>query len=284
MQGEEARGPRSTGVLVALLGAALLAFAGFVALGLWQVNRLAWKEALITRVERQLQAPPVAAPGPLAWQAWSGVDDEYHQVRVRGRYDHEHETLVRASTVLGAGYWVMTPLRSDQGFWVLVNRGFVPSQLRQRASRAAQEPAGEQEVSGLLRNSEPVGSLLQRNDPAQERWYSRDVRAIARHHALSGMPVAPYFIDAAAVDIPRCAVPGPALESMPHCPGSPGMVADGGAPSTAWPRPGMTVLRFSNNHLVYAITWFSLAAMVAFAAAYLAIDERRLRRLAGNPS
>ena len=249
-----ARGPRSSGTLVALLAAAALALAGFVALGVWQLHRLAWKEALIERVERHAHASPTDAPGPDAWRPLARDTDEYRRVRLRGHYDQERETLVRASTALGAGYWVLTPLRTANGFWAVVNRGFVPPELRERARRAVQEPAGEQEVTGLLRFSEPGGSLLQHNDAAHERWYSRDVQAIAEARGLGG-DAAPYFIDAVAVD----------------------------AAAPEWPRPGLTVLHFSNNHLVYALTWFALAAMVAGAIGYLVIDERRLRRLAGAP-
>ena len=235
--------------VVSVLLAGALALAGFVTLGVWQLHRLVWKEALIERVERHAHASPASAPGPDALLA--RVTDEYRRVRLRGRFDHERETLVRASTVLGAGYWVLTPLRTSDGFWVVVNRGFVPPELRERARRA--EPAGQQEVTGLLRFSEPGGSLLQHNDTAHERWYSRDVQAIATARALTEAPVAPYFIDAAA---------GSAAE---------------------WPRAGLTVLHFSNNHLVYAVTWFALAAMVAGAIGYLVVGERRLRRLAGAP-
>lgn len=247
-----ARSSRPNGTLIALLIAAALALAGFVALGVWQLHRLAWKEALIERLEQHARANPTAAPAPDAWSLLARDADEYRRVRLRGRYAHERETLVRASTVLGTGYWVLTPLRTADGFWVVINRGFVPMELRERARRTVNEPVGEQEVTGLLRFSEPHGSLLQRNDSVHERWYSRDVQSIAVVRGL-GPDVAPYFIDTAARD------------------------------STAgeWPRAGLTVLNFSNNHLLYAATWFALAAMLACTIGYLVIDERRQRRHAG---
>jgi surfeit locus 1 family protein len=252
MDVEARRGPRSTRLVALLVGCAAVAFAGFLALGIWQVQRLAWKQDLIARVERNVHGAPVPAPGPDAWAGLSRGVDEYRRVRLRGTFSHRLETPVRASTVLGAGYWIVTPMRTERGFWVLVNRGFVPPGLRERGTREMQEPEGPQEVVGLLRFSEPGGSLLQRNDPAQGRWTSRDVAAIAAARGLGDAPVAPYFVDAA--------------------------VPDGQA--TGYPRPGLTVLHFSNNHAVYAATWFALAAMVAGAIAYLVIDERRLRRIA----
>jgi surfeit locus 1 family protein len=252
----DVRAPRSAAALAALFGALGLACAGFAALGAWQVERLAWKQALVARVERQVHAAPTEAPGAAAWPGLQREADEYRRVSVRGEFVHAKETLVAATTALGSGYWVMTPLRSEQGHWVLVNRGFVPPEWRDRARRGADEPVGVQTVTGLLRLSEPGGRLWQHNDPVAGRWYSRDVAAMAAARELgpaaAGTPVAPYFIDAAA---------------------------DAGAAPGAWPRPGLTVLHFSNNHRVYAATWWALAAMAACAIGYLVIDERRLRRL-----
>jgi surfeit locus 1 family protein len=213
------------------------------------VQRLGWKEALIDRVERNVHAAPIEAPGPAAWQALT-PEDTYRRVAVRGEFNHRHQVLVRASTELGTGYWVLTPLRTSAGWWVLVNRGFVTQEM----ARQVPTTDGEQTVVGLLRSTEPRGSLLQDNVPAANRWYSRDVAAIASAQELRG-PVAPYFIDA-----------------QPQA-------RDG---ATAWPRAGLTVIHFPNNHLVYAITWFILAAMVAAALAYLLAHERRLRRQRGD--
>jgi len=244
----DTRSPQSAATFLVAIALAALACAGFIALGVWQVHRLAWKEALIARVDARLVAAPVEAPGPRQWPLLQREADEYLRVRVRGRFDYDHETLVRASTELGAGYWVLTPLRSEQGGWLLVNRGFVPPAQR------GQVPRGDdmQTVAGLLRFTEPHGSLLQRNDPIEGRWYSRDVEAIAAAQRLEG-PVAPYFID-------QQATPGTAA---------------------AWPRPGLTVVHFSNDHAVYALTWFALAAIMGGAIGYLLVDNRRLRRLAG---
>jgi surfeit locus 1 family protein len=242
----DAHRPRSNATMALVLGLALLAFSGFVALGLWQVQRLGWKEALIARVDRQLKAAPV--PAPTADVTPTREADEYKRVTVQGRYDYGHEATVRASTALGGGYWVLTPLQRADGSWVIINRGFVPQEMR------AQIPRGEESagVVGLLRLSEPGGSLLQSNMPAQGRWYSRDVAAIAKAQGLAG-PVAQFFIDAQVT--PQTA--------------------------NAWPRPGLTVVQFRNDHLFYALTWFALAAIMAVAMAYLVIDERRARRLSG---
>jgi surfeit locus 1 family protein len=242
------------------LGAIIAAaFAAFVALGLWQLHRLAWKEALIARVQERANAPAAEAPGPPQWPGVDRDTAEYRRVQVRGRYDHARETLVRASTALGAGHWVLTPLHTEAGWWLWVNRGFVPPEWRERASRRASEPADEVQVTGLLRLSEPGGSLLQANDPAGARWYSRDVAALGLAQGLAGAsaPVAPYFVDAFTEATAERAIPD--ASSAAQMAGT----------QERWPRPGLTVLHFSNNHRAYAMTWFALAAGAVVALALL---------------
>lgn len=220
--------------------AVVAAIALFVGLGIWQVQRLAWKRDLIERVDARLAAAPVAAPGPREWATLTRDGDEYARVAATGRLIHDREVRTLAVTDLGSGYWVMTPLATPE-FTVLVNRGFVPQERRDPATRAEGQVAGTVTVGGLLRLSEPGGGFLRANDPGGGRWYSRDVAAIAAAQGLAG-PVAPYFIDADATANP------------------------GGLPVG-----GLTVVHFRNTHLSYALTWFALALGLA----WLALRARR---------
>jgi surfeit locus 1 family protein len=147
-------------------------------------------------------------------------------------------------TDFGPGWWVITPLRTPGGT-VLVNRGFVPPERRASGTRRLGSPSGSAVVTGLLRTSEPGGGFLRRNDPAANRWYSRDVAAIARARGLSG--VAPFFVDADATPNP------------------------GG-----YPVGGLTVVAFRNTHLVYALTWFALATL-AIGGMMLVLRQGRVR-------
>jgi surfeit locus 1 family protein len=239
---------RSLWSLALIASAGALVCAALFALGVWQVERLAWKRALIERVDQRVHAAPTKAPGPDAWAAVNAGADEYRHVRVTGHLLNDRETLVAASTELGPGFWVLTPLQTADGAEILINRGFVPPERRTPASRSAGQIAGETTVTGLLRMSEPHGRFLQPNKPAADRWYSRDVPAIAGARALTR--VAPYFIDADATPNP------------------------GG-----YPVGGLTVIAFPNNHLVYALTWFSLAALLAGALVWNLREEIRARRM-----
>ncbi len=225
---------------VALGALALLVIAGLVSLGVWQLQRRSWKLALIEHVDRRLTAMPVVAPGPALWSR-IGRDQAYTRVIVHGTFRNNHETLVQAVTDLGPGYWVLTPMTTDSGFTVLVNRGFVSSEHKAPDDHSL---PGAATITGLLRITEPKGGFLRSNDPAADRWYSRDATAIAAKRSLG--TVAPYFIDADTRSSP------------------------------AWPRGGLTVVSFPNNHLIYAITWFAMAILLAV------MSLRMARRRSGD--
>ncbi|MFT0548839.1 SURF1 family protein [Allopusillimonas ginsengisoli] len=239
---------RRTWVLALWVVIAILVFTSFFALGVWQVQRMYWKHNLIARVSHRIHAPPVAAPAPEQWAGITPQNHEYLRVRLHGVFLHQYETLVQATTDLGSGYWVLTPLRQADDSVVLINRGFVLPDRRNPAARGAPSPQGEVSITGLLRISEPAGGFLRRNDPAAGRWYSRDVQAIAALHGLT--PVAPYFVD-------EQAAPGAEPVGEMHA-----------LPAT-WPVAGLTVVSFRDTHLIYAITWFVLALMVALGAGYV---------------
>jgi surfeit locus 1 family protein len=219
---------------IAIGTAWILVIAGLLALGTWQVQRRAWKLDLIARVDARLHAAPQPAPFGQA----PGKADEYRRIAATGRFISDKQALVQASTVRGPGWWVLTPLVTPHGT-VLVNRGYVPTR------KAPAAPTGQVTVVGLLRLTEPGGGFLRSNDPAADRWYSRDVAAIARRE---GMVTAPYFIDAQA-----------------------------GVERPGQPIGGLTVVTFTNNHLAYAITWYTLAIMTAAAFAYSIRSTRRAR-------
>ena len=235
------RSPRARYVLTGCLFCLAVVF---LALGTWQVQRLFWKLDLIERVESRIHAAPVTAPARAEWPSVAREKDEYRRVTATGLFRHDRTALVQAVTERGAGFWVMTPLVLADGSTLLVNRGFVPADRSSPEARLASEiAAGPVAVTGLLRMSEPGGAFLRSNDPANDRWFSRDVSAIAAARGLED--VAPYFIDADATPNP------------------------GGLPIG-----GLTVVAFRNSHLVYALTWYALAAMSVFAA--WQVHRRRL--------
>jgi surfeit locus 1 family protein len=215
----------------------LMALATLLSLGTWQLQRRAWKLDLIEKIEARAYGAAGAILPESEWPRWSPEAEEYRRVRVSGRFLHEHEVAVHGLMPSGQrgqpvqGFYLMTPLRLPDGAIVIVNRGFVPMQLRDPASRPESRPEGEVTVTGLVRGPEKGGSFRPENDPAREAWFIRDPRQIAQAKNLAR--VAPFLID--ADDTPN---PG------------------------GWPKGGQTRLTMTNDHLHYALTWFGLALVL----------------------
>jgi surfeit locus 1 family protein len=221
-----------TGTVKFILGMTVLAavFVGLVLLGNWQVRRYHLKLRIAHDIATRVHAPPVDAPGPAEWPRIAAGDEQYLHVKLHGRFI-ENQTLVHGSSSRGYGYWVMAPLRTDRGFIVLVNRGYVaPGSSGALASTKIAPPSGEVTLTGLLRPSEPRGGFMRRNQPEKNLWYSRDVAAIAAADHLPADQVAPYFVDADAT----------AGESEP-------------------PYAGLTSIHIYNHSFGYAVTWYLLA-------------------------
>ena len=236
----EGANPKGTNPFLAVL--ALLLIVLFAGLGTWQVFRLQWKLDLIARVDARVHAAPAPLPPAVRWAGISAASDEYRRVILSGSYIYDLTTPVQALTEQGSGYWLLTPMCTTDGQIVIVNRGFIPAMLGERTRYTAQKAGADPcaaanapaTITGLLRISEAGGTFQRNNDAANNRWFVRDIRAIA---AARGLPqAAPFFVDAASGQNP---------------PGSPDR-----------PAGGLTVVSFHNSHLVYAITWYALALMV----------------------
>lgn len=244
-----ARQRQGNGFILWLTLAACL-FAGFILLGNWQIRRLHWKLGLIHDVATRVHAPPVPAPGPSSWKRIEAGHLQYLHILLKGRFLAGKQTLVHGTSIKGYGYWMMAPFKTDRGFVVLVNRGYIPPDLVGTPAFArARAPAGTITLTGLLRLTEPHGGFLRPNLPDANQWYSRDVAAIAKADALPAAQVAPYFVD-----------------------------ADAGSGSQEWPAGGLTKIHFDNPHLGYAITWYLMALATAFGVGAMIFYRTRRTR------
>jgi surfeit locus 1 family protein len=237
--------PRWKWPLAGLL--ALLAFCVLVGLGVWQVERLQWKEGLI----RQIDARIHAAPRPLAeveelYRIAGDVD--YVPVTATGTFLHDGERHFLATWKGESGFYVYTPLELADGRIVFVNRGFVPYGMKDPARRRLGQVRGTVTVTGLARNTLPAkpSSLVPDNDPDGNIFYWKDRDGMARSARLpASVTILPLFIDADAAPNP------------------------GGLPIG-----GVTMVEMPNNHLQYAVTWFGLAAALAGVAVMMALRGR----------
>ena len=218
-----------------------VALAILVSLGNWQLQRLEWKQDLLTKVDARIAAAPIAIDDALK-RGGGGDALEYTPVKATGIF------LVGApSRVFGTysgkpGVFLFEPFEAENLGVIYVNRGFVPQSTDEMESPA---PTGAVEISGLLRSTEeitpPASWFRQSGVSADGFWFVRDPEAMGAANGLES--VSPFYIDQYAVD------------------------------SAQWPKGGTTRLDFRNKHIEYALTWFGLAG--ALIAIWLAMSVSR---------
>jgi surfeit locus 1 family protein len=260
-----------------LAGVALL-----IALGNWQMRRLAWKEGLIAAIAERTHAEPIS----VADAEHRGGDIEYLRVKARGKFLNDKELHFYALDERdGMGWHILTPLQLADGAVVFVNRGFVPDELKDAAKRKEGEPGGEVEIVGLVRKPEIAGAFTPANDAAKNVWYWRDLSAMAAA-ALGTSPSPDEWGEGRGEGQQRAAAPASAPHPSP-------LPADAGRGDTrvipfvidaeleprnpgGWPRGGVTRLELPNRHLEYALTWYGLAAaLIGVFAAFAATRWRQ---------
>ena len=239
--------------LVRLTAVSLIGLAILVGLGVWQLQRLEWKEALIARIDARTKAKPIGLDKAIAI-AKERRNPSYYRVRVEGRFHHDKERYLYAIGDGKPGWHVITPLETVNGDMVLIDRGFVPYDLKEPAGREAGQVESVVAMTGILRTPEIQTVFTPDNEPQANRWFWRDLGGMARSMFPDGtVQIAPFFLEAEASDVP------------------------GG-----WPKGGQTQLVISNNHLQYALTWFSLAlVLIVIYTLYVRKISREGRGLSG---
>jgi len=225
---ERKGGRRSAWVLLAFSIPMLLIL---LALGTWQVQRLHWKEGLLARIDERLAAEPAPLDEMLGLYE-RGEDIDYSPTVLSGTFLHDRERHYLATWKGQSGFFVHTPLRLSDGKYIFVNRGFVPYDRKDPATRLQGQMGGETEIAGLARMApaEKPSFLVPDNDLAKNIFYWKDLTAMARSAGLEQTEVYPFYVD--ANDAPN---PG------------------------GLPVGGVTLIDLPNNHLQYAVTWYGLA-------------------------
>ena len=207
-------------------------------LGVWQIERRAWKTDLIETRRTRIASPAVALP-----QTPDLSKTEYRRVRLRGRFLHDREMYLSGrSWRARLGYHIITPMALSTGGTVLVNRGWVPLKRKDPTTRQAGQIGGAVSIIGHLRAEPRKSRFSPDNAPDKNFWFQIDLPAMVAHAKLTDTRT--YYVQAAE----------------PPPPGG-------------WPKPVRIRINLPNDHLKYAITWFLLAA--AFAAIYVIYHLRR---------
>lgn len=210
--------------LFAIIGLVIL-----IGLGNWQMERMAWKANLIELVNERIESPSRSFEEVL--KLTKNLEDiRFQPVTVRGVFDHSQERHYFLPYKGKIGWHIITPLKMQSGQIVLIDRGFVPDELKDASRRPKGLVEGEQVIDGLVRLSEQGNYFSPPNDVANNKWYVRD---IAELYASLGEGVKQplnFMIDQKR------------LKS-----------------SGEWPLPGVTKVEFSDKHFGYALTWYGLA-------------------------
>lgn len=228
----------------------------FIGLGVWQMQRLAEKDALVAAVAERLNLPPVPLPVPGTWSALDLEKLNFSPVSLTGSFRNEQAVTVFTSLVdgkglaSGPGYWVVTPFVLTGGGTVFVNRGFVPEAMQEAALSDPGAPQGEVTITGLLRPAELAGWFVPEANTSDRIEWVRDPVRLAKLVDPALAPFAPFYVDQSA--------------------GAPG----------ALPQGGETVVEFPNNHLGYAYTWFGFAIITPIMLGFWLWRQRRVKPLA----
>jgi surfeit locus 1 family protein len=224
-----------------MIEAAVFAFAGvaiLIGLGVWQLDRKVWKENLIATLNTRLARAPEDLPPRENWTRLTAQTDEFTRVTFPAEFLQGEEAWVYTAgsafrpDVQGPGYWVFAPARLAGGSIVVVDRGFVPYDRKEPATRTQGTPSGTIEIIGVLRWPETRGTFTPDDDPKTNVWYLRDQKAIAA--AKKWDAAAPFYIE----------------QEQPPPPGG-------------LPKPGKLTVSLPDDHLQYALTWFALALGLA---------------------
>ena len=234
---------RGRGGMLVPATVALAALAVLLGLGTWQIERKAWKEALIAKLERRQNDAPIALPPSFEWPGMTPDNSEFTRVRLRAEFPKASDALVFSGgssirdDAKGAGYFVFSPARLPGGQQIAVNRGFV-------LDRTYPAPSGPQDIVGSIRWTEAPSWFVSDHDAAGDIWTVRDPAAMAA--LKSWGPVAPFYIE----------------QELPVPPGG-------------LPHPAPLKVRLRNDHLQYAITWYGLAAVLVVMFAIWLARRRR---------
>lgn len=215
-------------LIFGLLGTGVL-----VSLGTWQMQRLAWKQGILSRIDARIAAEPVALP-----DAPTEVADEYTPVQVSGVLDGAFIRVLVSQKHVGAGYKIVAKLDADAGP-ILLDLGFIP------VASDLTLPAGtEVATTGNLHWPDEITRSTPAPDIPGNLWFARDVAAMAQ--TLGTRPI---LVVARDMSLPD---------------------------SNLTPLP-VDSASIPNDHLQYAITWFSLAAIWLIMTFYFIWRTRAVR-------
>lgn len=210
----------------------LVCFIALCALGTWQMQRLAWKTELITQIENGMTAAPLDLSNTSLSEPIARYD--YRRAKITGHFLPDKALYLAAREIESNqfGYQILMPFVTDHGVVFLVSRGWIPSAMKGQGNIPSIS-ADTQTIIGVLRTPKGRPFMMPDNRADENFWLWVDLPAMAS--ALGIASLAPVYMNLDATD-----------------------------DAQALPKGSQTRLNFTNNHLIYAFTWYSMALILLF--------------------
>lgn len=227
---------------------AIPAFVVLLMLGTWQLQRLQWKNEIISSFEARSLAPAIAPPAV----DMLTDDYEFRRLELVGNFAHDQELYMTGKTYEGnAGFHVVTPMRLTDGRIIMVNRGWVSEDYRDPAKRTFSLVSGQVTVDAILRMPGQKGYFVPENEPDNGFWFTVNPQEMITHLGLADSGITAFYADSLRTS---------------------GVVT--------LPIAAKTELNLRNAHLSYAMTWYGIA--LGLLAVYLAFHHQAGRLTFAN--
>ena len=190
----------------------------FCFLGTWQLYRLDWKNSLITEITEGLNSEPVL-------YSYSSVKN-YQRFILEGEFDYSNQLYFYSlSTKSEPGFDVFTPYKLKDGNFVLVNRGWIKKELKNKVEINQNQSS---KIIGVAKTEFKINIFKPENEPKNNIWFSINFDEFETQLGIK-LNKAIFYLDDKNINLPK---PREINADLP------------------------------NNHLKYALTWYSIAISI----------------------
>ena len=156
------------------------------------------------------------------------IKNDYQRVVLNGKYNYENQIYLYSLNAKGQpGFDVITPFKTIEGDNVLINRGWINKEMKNKTEINL---SNKSEIFGLLRKIVKKNIFKPENDTEKNIWFSININQIKK---ITGKNFSNHVVF---------------LEDN----------------LTNLPVPKKITIDVPNNHLKYAITWYSISISILF--------------------
>ncbi|MDF3606510.1 SURF1 family protein [Paracoccus sp. DMF-8] len=160
-------------IITGILGCAIL-----LSLGVWQVQRLGWKENMLAEIQARIDGAAITLPASYQPQM------KYQPVEIAGRTTGQEILVLSGTRDLGGGYQVISGFETDDGRRIMVDRGFI-----QQDDRHKPRPATDLRITGNLHWPEEKSGSTPEPNLTEGIWFAREVPRMASQLGTEDMLV-----------------------------------------------------------------------------------------------